>query len=511
MQIPAPPQLRRPVVVASIAASAGLAAAASIAASTTPAVAVVTLGGIAALSLVVLRPRYGIVVVLATIMLIPEPFSVAVGPITVSAGRALLWALELGWLLQLARWSGRESRRSSPFHVAVMVAFGAMVLSLVVNLPTIDGFGLLGAIRQLSVFSIDLFFFYFVVHSVVRNPVDVEWLMRAVAALIVFTAVLGLIEYLSGRNVFEFITPHLPSRYQVIFEGIARGSEAGLRRGAISRVRSTFEGPLTFSTVLLLGLPLCLAFAVGARSVADRWRWGAATATVSAALLLTASRAGYVLGALTFLLFVTISPDNRARTQALIAALAMVGVLLSQPAVRDTMTAFFRIEKGGVLEGSLRARQQDHGPVLARVAEKPLFGYAPRSFAPDALMHNHLLGDRTDVTLDNAYLVALAETGVIGLLGLGTLLLATLVSGWRAIWATTERSRRTLCIALFAAMLSWTLMGFAADTYLLGAPPRMFVVLLAALATMRESSGWTRRRETSQGLDGVDISNGTQN
>jgi hypothetical protein len=49
-------------------------------------------------------------------------------------------------------------------------------------------------------------------------------------------------------------------------------------------------------------------------------------------------------------------------------------------------------------------------------------------------------------------------------------------------------------------MVSWVLMGFAADVYVFGAPPRLFIVLLAAIAAMREASGWSPRRRQAPDL-----------
>ena len=48
----------------------------------------------------------------------------------------------------------------------------------------VDGFEFVGGIRQILVFGIDLFLFFFVVHSVLRTVKDVEWLLRVVATLV---------------------------------------------------------------------------------------------------------------------------------------------------------------------------------------------------------------------------------------------------------------------------------------------------------------------------------------
>lgn len=482
------------VIVVPFVATIAIAAAAATAVLVSPAFALLGIVGLGLVGGVLANPRVGIIVVLAATMLVPEPFNVAAGPVTVSAGRVMLWALELGWILQLRRPDRPFTPRASPFDGAILVALVTMALSLAVNLPGLDNFELIGGIRQTLVFGVDLFFFFFVVHSVVRTKDDIEWLLKVVGTLVALTALLGLIEHATGRNVFEYVTPYLPQRFQDIFEGIARGSAGGLARGHLSRVRSTFEGPLTFGTVLALGLPVCMALALRARTAGARWRWLLATGLVAAAILLTASRSVYVVAGVTFLIFIAFAPDRRVRRQAFIAGVAVVCFFVSQPAVRDTMTAFFDVQRNGVLEGSLRARREDYGPVLTLVDKKPLFGYAPRSFKSDSLLHSDLLRGRTDLILDNAYLLALAETGVVGVLGLAALLLAAVTAAWRSLRASLGPDQQMFSLALFAALVSWVLMGFAADVYVFGAPPKLFVALLVAVSVLRESSGWSPRR-----------------
>jgi O-antigen ligase len=154
------------------------------------------------------------------------------------------------------------------------------------------------------------------------------------------------------------------------------------------------------------------------------------------------------------------------------------------------MIQFFQPRRGPQLEASLQHRVEDINPVLARVNHNPLFGYGPRTFAPDELRTSHLLDNPDNLTLDNAYLGGLAEGGVLGALALLTLLMTAYVSGWRAYRWAPDRDAKLVRLGLVLVVQNWILMGFVADIYGFNAPPKIFFALLAALAVARTESGW---------------------
>lgn len=432
---------------------------------------------------------HGLVAVLVAVILLPVPFSVAAGPVTVSFGRLLLFALAVGWFAQL-HWKERPFHlQRTPFDLPLLGLLGAMAASTVVNLPQLRGFEFAGAVRTIALYGIDFALLFWMVVSVLRSEARLLQLLRIVTGLIVVTAGLGLVEFATGSNVFEFVAPYLPGGVGRFIQQLADASV--LTRGSISRVHSTFEQPLAFGVVLLLGLPLAIALRSAARDRRGVIGWSLGSMIIGAAILTTAGRSIYLIGGISALTMLAFLPDRRARRTLLWSLIAVVTLFFSQANVRDTMLHFFQPERGnGTTEGSINARVADYDPVLSLVEQKPVLGYGPRSFSSDQLKRSGLVTDRANFVLDNAYLTQLAETGVIGLLAL----ISLLAVAWCASWRSFRRARNTetavIGLGLFVAVQSWILMGLFADTYAFNAPPKVFFVLLGCVAAARRLSGW---------------------
>lgn len=446
-----------------------------------PAVPLALLVTIVGLAVTSTSSWHGLFAVVATVVLVPVPFSVALGPITVSAGRALLFALVGGWLLQ--RRAGGPAVPRTPLGPPMFVLIAVMAASTVANTPRMAGFELAGAFRKLGLFGIDYVLLFLVAATVLTDARRLMHLVRFVAGLVVLTAVLGILEFATGRNVFELLTPWLPGGVGRFISELADASV--LSRGRITRVRSTLEQPLAFGSLLLLGLPLAIALSVSARERTARLRWAAGGVAIGAAVLLTAGRSIYVIAGLGVVTMLVRLPDDRARRSVLAVTTLVAVLFLVQRDVRDTMFAFFQPRQSGVLEGSIESRVNDYEPVLQRVGERPILGFGPRTFAVDELRVNELLPNPDDLVLDNAYLGALAETGVLGLLALAGVLVTAATAAWRSARRACTEELATVGLALAVAVQSWVLMGFAADVYVFNAPPRVFFVLLAAVCTAR--------------------------
>jgi polysaccharide biosynthesis protein PslJ len=454
-----------------------------------PAVPLALLLTVASLAVALTSSWHGLFVVLPAVVLLPVPFSVALGPVTVSAGRAMLFALVIGWLVQRGR-AGALPVPRSPLGAPVFALLAVMAASTIVNVPRMAGFELSGAFRKLGVYGVDYALLFFIALTVMIDEARLLRVVRVVAGLIVTTAVLGIVEYQTGRNVFEFLAPYLPGGVGRFISELAQASV--LTRGEITRVRSTLEQPLAFGSLLLLGLPLTIALSLIAGGRRGRLWWGLGATAIGAAVLLTAGRSIYLIAGLGVVSMLLLLPERRGRGAILAVVAVVVLLFLSNRDVRDTMIAFFQPRRNGTLEGSIQARVNDYRPVLDRVGERPLLGFGPRSFALDELRRNELLPDPDDLVLDNAYLLQLAENGVTGVVALVGVLTAGVVTAWRSARQAATTAMSILGLGLFIAIAGWVLMGFAADIYLFNAPPRVFFVLLAAACTARRLSGWSR-------------------
>jgi len=464
--------------------------------SVAPSVPFVLILGVIGIGLCLGSIWHGAILVLLVTMLLPIIFAVRLGGSSFTFGRILLFALTVGWLVNIKRPDRPIRPRRTPLDAPMAVILVGLVTSTVANLPRFNTIELAGAIRKISLFAVDYFLLFWIVVTVLRDEQRLRLFLRILAGAIAFTAALGLVEHFTGRNVFEYVVPVLPRSLGRVVTGVAKGSV--LVRGRVSRVHSTFEQPLAFGIVLAMGLPLTTVF--GFIESQRRWRvaWAGATLFIASAILFTASRSIYILAAATFVTLVLALPERRLRITAGVAAVGVLALFLAQHDVRETMIQFFQPRRGPQLEASLQHRVEDINPVLARVNHSPIFGYGPRTFAPDELRTSHLLDNPDNLTLDNAYLGELAEGGVVGFLALVLLLMTAYVSGWRAYRRVSEPNAKLTRLGLVLVVQNWILMGFVADIYGFNAPPKLFFALLAALAVTRaehRSTAQTRYAE----------------
>jgi hypothetical protein len=134
---------------------------------------------------------------------------------------------------------------------------------------------------------------------------------------------------------------------------------------------------------------------------------------MAGALPLSVARSG-ILGAAVALacLFFTWPVDFRRKALVAIAA----GMALMSVVVPGLLGTFRSIIFNAGSDPSTHGRTEDYGPVLAYVAEAPIFGRGVGTFIPSLYR-----------TLDNHYLGVLVEAGVVGLVATVALFLGSLV------------------------------------------------------------------------------------
>ena len=422
---------------------------------------------------------HGLFVVVGAIMLAPIPFSAHLGGATLSIGRVLMYGLAVGWMAQL-RWRERAIRpRPTPLDPFLVFVLVTLVASTIFNLPRLSQSQVAGALRKDALFGVDFFLLFWVAASAIRDGERALRLLRFFTGVVVVTAALGIVERQTGKNVFEYLRPIVPNQVGAYIHALAKS--AVLTRGALSRVHSTFEQPLIFALVLLMGLPLAMVFAVTARERWSKRAWTGGAVLIGGALLLTASRGAYIIAGVTLATVLVAAPDRRTRGRIFIAGVAIVGLFLAQHDVRNTMVAFFHSTRraGGTFEGSIQSR--------INAFDKPFLGYGPHTLSQDEI--NQLLPkSRGALVLDNAYLGHVGEAGTIGLVALLGLLFAAWLCAVRGFRRSQTLERKLVCLALLSVVQTWFLFGFFADVYQFNAPPRLFFVLLGALVVLRREA-----------------------
>lgn len=439
----------------------------------------------------VANPRFGLLASLVASLTIPVQLSFRVGPLALSPGRLLGFAFLIGWLAALSRRRGPELHRTA-LDVGVGALFLAFGLSMVANSAAMSELAFGEAVRKLLVFVIDYFaFFYATVSVIVAGRRHLVLALHVAALATIGVAVLGVLEQLSGRNVFTFLEPVLPFNLAEYIRVIAENSV--LTRGAVVRVRSTFEGPHAFGAVLTMGLPLVLHFWTVSTN-RRRWFYLVGVTLVALAAMATASRGVYVAFSLSLLAYATAAGWVKASRRRVLALVFVVAILAGSNAdLRASMSLYFR----GLVtleERSVQGRLADYTNVAQQLDQSPIAGSGPGTWELRATRRgdNPLVDkdDPEDIVLDNYYLMVLAELGLLGLFAFIVIIVGGVLLGWRAVLRAVGPADRSLAAAVFASTLGFAVLSFVFDMFAFNGPVRFYFVILAAAVVL---SGAERR------------------
>jgi hypothetical protein len=426
-------------------------------------------------------PRLGLVAAVLTSMLVPVSLAFRAGPFLLTVGRLVGFAFLAGWAAAVSRRDGPLVRRM-PLDLAVLFVGFAYALSIVVNIPQFDGPELGDAVQRTLLISVDFLLFLYAATSVLgAGRQHVEWVLRVIALAVAGVAVLGIVDWVTRTNVFEFLTPFLP-------RGVARDISdvapfAARERGGLRRAIGTFEQPNQLGAAVTIALPLLLHFA--ATSARDRrllYIGGAGACTLAG--ILTISRSVFICLALGLLVYVVASGSVRVGRGGIVAVVAVVAVgFAASPSLRDTMYLYFE-GLVGRSEKSVQARIKDYDNVLRQFDRTPLAGSGPATWTPRALSRpdNDRVDptDRGQVVLDNLILSTIAERGLAGLLALLSLLLGAIGIAVRSVRRARSPDERSLRAALLASLTVYAVLCALFDMWAFYGPTKLYFLLVAA-------------------------------
>ena len=248
------------------------------------------------------------------------------------------------------------------------------------------------------------------VYAVCTRRARVANLARALALGGLVVALFGLAEA-SGN---EAITTWLDSLH-----------DGSIPLGDVPRVAATLSHPNVAAALLELCLPLLVAWTWTARPA---WRLALATATLACllALVLTFSRAGIVAALVGLGVMSGLSLRSRQRGPALgIALMTLVlPVALLWAGMADDGLGR-RLTAGLETASQTSPSRLEYWSAAARMAaDHPLLGVGPDNYRWSFTEYAGIPVDNLGVHAHNQYLEALADTGFLGLLAFGWLLVA---------------------------------------------------------------------------------------
>lgn len=320
---------------------------------------------------------------------------------------------------------------------------------------------------------------YFFASNVLRKPRHLSWFAVTVALVGAVLGVIAVREQLTNQAV---LSP-TPYRWEYGQHSV--------------KVTSLFGAPATMALSLALTLPFTLVGALRSRTLVTRLAWFAAVAAISAGLLLTYVRAGWLAGVLEVLIVAFLARGRAGSAgKAFLLLLLLVALL-----------AALMVGAGLVDPRALQERIQSERPIEYRMGaisvaleiarQAPLLGLGFDNFSDAGLAAGwRPLGSSGLPSLapHNLFLYVLTSAGLLALiplLGLFATIGLRLLHLLRNTGATAGSSEhRDWVVAAFAMFIGYLLMANTFDA--LGASYAsvlLFVAMGAALTDIQHTRG----------------------
>ena len=443
-----------------------------------PALPVALFGGLLLLVWAASSPRFGVTASVVASLLIPLPLAFKVGSFSLTIGRLIGFAFLVGWVASLSRPDGPRLRRTG-FEAGIFAFLAASLVSLTVNSAGLDDRTAAAAIRGTLVLAVDYFAFFFAAVSVLRaGRRHLDRVLRAVAGTVTFMGGLGLIEKVTGKNVFSYVAPVLPGSARSYVAALA--GAASQTRGGQLRIQSTTEGPNEFGAILVMAVPLMIHYSAQAATPWRRIGWLLSALVCVVAGFFTQSRSVVVCFLIDLVIYGIVAVRSRVslRRLLLVGAAAVVFVVAS-PGVNHAIYGAFR-QAVTRQDTSVSGRQFQAGVVVSSFAAHPIAGTGPETLSEQALIQQ---GQTIHVTVDNYYLATLGEEGLLGIVSLVLIVLGAVALGIKRVRAGPP-DELSLGGALLAAMASWAVLTYLFDSLAFYGPSKLWLLLLAALVAL---------------------------
>jgi polysaccharide biosynthesis protein PslJ len=370
-------------------------------------------------------------------------------PIELEPYRIVIALVLMCWFCALAvdprvRW--RRTGLEGPIAALLLV----ILLSLVANI------GRVNAASEIVVKQVSFFLSYFIVvyfvASVIRSRRDVDRMLTVLVGGATIVAVLALIEWRTGNNLFNWYSRVMPF-LQYVDEGLPPV------RGNGVRARGSAQHSIALGAALVMMIPLAVYLYRRDR----RKVWLVCVGLLTLGALSTGSRTGTLMLIALLVSFLCIKPRDTVRLLPMLVPLVVV-IQVVMPGTLGTMKSLLNpsyvIKEQSYDKGSGAGRVADLGPALERWSRQPFLG---SGFGTKIADPNAQAGSDQQI-LDNQWLGSLLEIGAFGVLALLWLYV-------RAIRRLAARARSDtgpdgwLAMGLAAALISLAVGMFTFDAF----------------------------------------------
>ena len=392
------------------------------------------------------RVRFDAVSVLTVylVLLYVMPSNRTFTPLGGAGSPVLIFGLLAGiwWVWQqVSRSELSVVTRPRPVRIALFVLLAVSLVSYIfamlspranIEVNAAD----LGLLRLLSLASVIL-----LANDTIPNADRLRTILRRLSFAGAVFAALGILQFITKQSFVD----------SMVIPGFTTSQDYSSvqDRSGFARSAATATNPLEYAFVLAMILPIAITLAL---EDVDRSRWPRwiPAALILAALAVSGSRSG-IVGMLLGLavLFPFWSPKVRIRA-IVVGVIGAAGVYVAVPGMIGTVRGLF-LSVGQ--DASTTSRTGSYALAEVFVGRSPLFGRGFGTFLPQYRI------------LDDQYLLAAIEIGLVGLIALVAMLVVAVILALRTGFTHRSGLDRGLGSALAASMITGIVLTTFSDVF----------------------------------------------
>jgi hypothetical protein len=398
-------------------------------------------------------------------------------PLDATLDRPLLMLLFGLWVLSMSTLVGPRRLGFGPVHRAIAIFAMIAVVSLVLNVDTLNRLG----DSQVAIKKLALLFSYgflFVIAASSIRPSEVPRFVKFMLGLAAIEALGLVVEYRLGYNAFYDLSKH-------VLPGVTPPVDLG-QFDSIGR--KTIVGPTTHPLAAAMMLSLVLPFAVvGAlRTPERRGRvlYGLIAALLLGGAMATQRKTAFVVPSVSILVLTLYRP----RLMAKLLPLGLVVVAMIHVAAPGALGGIVQLKPGaftGVL--TTKDRVNDYDAIVPEIVDHPLVGRGYESY-----------DQKRYRILDNQYLTLVVNVGILGVLSYLGIMVTAFVLAHRCSRAR-DPDKAWFGVAAAVAIVGLTVGSELLDILALPQLPYLFA-FVAAFATIMARDLPSARTEWRQAL-----------
>jgi len=388
------------------------------------------------------------------------------GLFDLGAARVALLTLLILFITRRERMSSTPIPLKRLMFLHVAWALGSTVYSISVATST----------KQLIAQVLEYYLLYYMFLKIISDVRTVYKIVYAMTIAMGVCCIFGLFEAYASYSILRIF----PSDLWITYD--SRRDPLYIEWGRGLRIRSTFPHPILFGDALAMSIPLALYLLSVFKNQRQRFALWIIVVLMLWAVYKTTSRGPWIVTAVSCVLL-AIMVNNRVRKYLIVCAMLSLAILVARPGIWQTISNLYQssTDSTSLVGESYQYRNALIDAITDAVAREPartLLGYGLGTFRELGLNIKHLNDYRRWYTCDNNWGLFLYETGYVGLLIIGSLLITPLMMTLRQ-YHRLPRPAKYFSGVLFISLAGFYVLIFSVAGYSWGQQGFMAWILIA--------------------------------